>query len=107
MISVTIRLTEGVAKIEVKRGENVNAVVKGFCETYSLGEHLIKPIARKVNQAFEFVSNLNGFVSPPYFESLLKEAYEISNQPEKLSQIINDDVNQNEPVNEKKRNKSV
>jgi len=113
VISIAIKLKEGVSKvIEIKKNDNINLVVKNFCESCNLGELLIRPITNKILQAYEHVENLRKWTVPSNFESLLKEAYDFYNQNEKWEQIYGEDIFNTissyvEPSQEKKRNKSV
>jgi len=112
LINITIKLKEGISKIiEIKKNDNISSLVKNFCESYNLGEMLIKPITNKIIQSLDFMNNLSKTTVPNYFEDLLKEALEFYSIPEKWETIMGDDIT-NPKVNydyiqEKKRNKSA
>jgi hypothetical protein len=113
IISINIKLKEGLCQvIEVKKADNVNYLVKNFCENHGLGEVLIKPITNKIIQSLEFMNTMPKMTVPSSFEELLKEAFEFYSQQEKWDSVFDDDymnvrTNIHEPVMNKKRNNSA
>lgn len=112
LMNITIKLKEGMSKvIEIKKNDNINTLVKSFCENYNLGEMLIKPITNKILQSLDFMNNLSKSIVPNHFEELLREAFDFYSIPEKWESIIGEDFvnpkgNYDYPQ-EKKRNKSA
>ena len=112
LLSITIKLKEGLSQVlEVKKNDNITALVKNFCDTYNLGEILIKPITNKVLQCLEFMTGVPSLPLPNHFNQLLKEAFEFYSQPEKWESVFGEEFycqrTRNDANQEKKRNKSA